>query len=119
MRNILKFFDDETQKSKKYPRSVDISAGNILRFDVDSMPPNSIRLSVFMFMYWLRIPVVIISAFISLPLLMFWLSVCLAFPDKTVAIWSLGFVCLSVLACALFYDFALMKISPESMKKIL
>lgn len=78
-----------------------------------------IRLPVFFVMYWLRLPVIFVCNLISVPMLLAWLFVLYAFPDKTPMLWGFGIMSFTAFVVAWTYDFILMWLSPQDMMRSL
>lgn len=78
---------------------------------------KTLRVALFLVMYWLRMPIVGICNLISVPLLLAFLFVWFAFPDKTNMLIGFGVLSFTTFVMAWLYDFILMMLSPQSMVK--
>ncbi|MDF0606765.1 hypothetical protein HZU77_014040 [Neisseriaceae bacterium TC5R-5] len=74
-----------------------------------------VRLPVFFVMYWLRLPVIFVCNLVSIPMLIAWLFVLYAFPDKPAMVWGFGIISFVAFLIAWTYDFMLMALSPQDM----
>ncbi len=74
-----------------------------------------IRYPLFLVLYWLRFPVMLICNLISIPLLFAWLFALYAFPDKTAMIWGFGLVSLGAFVVTWIYDLILGFLSPTEL----
>jgi hypothetical protein len=71
-----------------------------------------VRLPLFLLLYWLRLPVVLVCELVWIPTLLAFLFACYAFPDKTPMIWTLGTLSFAAFVVRVAYDFVLMALSP-------
>jgi hypothetical protein len=78
-----------------------------------------VRLPVFLLMYWLRMPVMLVCNLVSIPMLLLWLFSLYAFPDKHAMVWGFGIISFLAFVIGWTYDFILMAISPQDMMKTL
>ena len=78
-----------------------------------------VRLPLFLILYWLRFPVVLLCSVISFPLLLAFGFVWFAFPDKTNMLWGFGIASFSAFVVMWIYDFVLMALSPQEMIRTL
>ncbi len=118
--NVVKF-----PKSKRSLPITDLSMDKIK----ESMPEAStikkligwlwvvIRLPLFFILYWLRLPIIILCNFISIPMMFAWLFALYAFPDKSEMIFGFGIVSFSAFLIGWTYDFILMALSPQQMMR--
>lgn len=74
-----------------------------------------VRLPLFLVMYWLRLPIIFLCNLVSIPMLLAWLFVLYAFPDKTPMVWGFGICSFVAFVLAWVYDFILMALSPQEM----
>ncbi len=74
-----------------------------------------IRYPLFVILYWLRFPVMLVCNLISIPLLFAWLFAWYAFPDKTPMIWGFGLASLGAFMITLWYDLILGFLSPTEL----
>ena len=78
-----------------------------------------IRVSLFLVLYWLRAPVILLCSFISTPMLFAFLFSWYAFPEKKQMWIAFGVVSFVSFALIWLYDFVLMALSPQDMVKTL
>ena len=78
-----------------------------------------VRVPLFLVLYWLRIPVMLICNVISIPALFAFLFSWYAFPDKTRMIVALAAVSFTAFVILWAYDYVLMLLSPQDMMKTL
>src|SRR3712207_6501169 len=111
MSNVVKF--PETRRSSPL-REVDLQKVRA------AMPSNAafktllrwlvvlVRVAVFLVLYWLRLPVMLICRPVSVLCLFAWLFAWYAFPEKTAMVW--GFAAFSLVAFVVMslYDVVLM-----------
>jgi hypothetical protein len=74
-----------------------------------------VRVPLFLVLYWLRMPVMLVCNFISVPLLFAWLFAWYAFPEKTVMVWGFATLSLAAFVVMWLYDIVLMLLSPQEM----
>lgn len=84
---------------------VKILAGILLAF----------RYLLFMVMYWLRGPVMLVCELVCFPMLLAWLFALYAFPDFKHMVWGFGIMSFSTFILMWVYDFILMWLSPGDM----
>lgn len=89
------------------------------RFNLFTFVWLAVRLPLFLVMYWLRMPVMLICNIVSIPALGAFIFTWYAFPEKTNMM--IGFGVLSFVAFALFYfyDYVLMALSPQELIRTL
>ena len=78
-----------------------------------------LRIPVFLVLYWLRLPVMVICNAVSIPALFAFLFSWFAFPDKPRMIVALAVASFGALVVQWVYDYVLMLLSPQDMMKIL
>ncbi|KWF77599.1 hypothetical protein WL93_26675 [Burkholderia diffusa] len=78
-----------------------------------------VRLPLFLVMYWLRMPVVLLCSVIYFPLLLAFGFVWYAFPEKTHMLWGFGVTSFAAFVIMWVYDFVLMALSPQEMMRTL
>lgn len=78
-----------------------------------------VRYPIFLVLYWLRMPVVLVCNLISIPALIAWLFAWYAFPEKPAMVWGFAVISLICFVIAWSYDFVLMLLSPQPMIKSL
>lgn len=78
-----------------------------------------VRLPVFLILYWLRLPIVLLCNLISIPMMFAWLFAWYAFPEKTAMVWGFAVISLLCFVISWTYDFILMALSPQEMMKTL
>lgn len=76
---------------------------------------RGLRVTVFLVMYWMRMPVKFVCGLISVPMLLAFLFSMYAFPDKTNMIWLFGIFSFTAFAVSWAYDFILMALAPQDM----
>lgn len=79
----------------------------------------AVRVPVFLVLYWLRLPVVLVCNLLSVPLLFAWLFAWYAFPEKHAMVWGFAVISLVAFVAEWLYDLVLMAISPQAMMKTL
>lgn len=72
-----------------------------------------VRWTIYLFLYWLRLPVTILCNIISIPMMLAWLFAWYAFPDKVSMVWGFGTISFLAFVISWAYDFVLMAISPQ------
>lgn len=93
-------------------------ASNILRRSA-SVLFGSMRTVLFLVLYWLRLPVVIVARLISVPMLFAFLFSLWAFPERHVMVITLGVTSFAAFALMWLYDSLLMLLSPTDVVRIL
>ena len=78
-----------------------------------------LRVPLFLVLYWLRLPVVLLCNFISVPTLFAFLFTLMAYRDKTHMLVAFGVVSLLSFVIAWAYDYVLALLSPQDTIKIL
>jgi hypothetical protein len=78
-----------------------------------------VRVPLFLVMYWLRLPVMLVCNFVSIPALSAFLFSLYAFPEKTNMVWGFGVVSFGAFVVLWIYDFVLMLLSPQDLVKSL
>lgn len=78
-----------------------------------------VRAALFLVLLWLRVPVVLVCEFISIPMMFCWLFAWYAFPDKKLMIWAFAGTSFAAFAVMWFYDVLLMALSPRDMVKMI
>lgn len=78
-----------------------------------------LRLPVFLVMYWLSTPIILLCDLISTPMLFLWLFSLYAFPEHHTMVRAFGFVSFLAFVIAWTYDFVLMSIAPQNMMRTL
>jgi hypothetical protein len=78
-----------------------------------------VRLPVFLILYWLRLPIVLLCNLISIPMMFAWLFAWYAFPEKTAMVWGFAVISLLCFVISWTYDFILMALSPQEIMKTL
>jgi len=71
-----------------------------------------IRVPVFLLLYWLRMPVVLLCNLISIPSLFAFLFTWYAFPEHENMVWAFGAVSFITFVGGYFYDVLLMAVAP-------
>ncbi len=74
-----------------------------------------VRVPLFLVMYWLRGPVVLLCSAISTPMLLAFGFAWYAFPEKTAMVWGFGIISFLAFFVMWVYDFILMALSPHDM----
>lgn len=77
------------------------------------------RIPLFLVMFWLRLPVLLVCNLISGPMLFAWLFAWYAFPEKTAMVWGCAAFSFVAFFVSWLYDVILMLISPFDMLKTL
>jgi hypothetical protein len=118
MSNIVKF-----PKAKQVAPPIQVNTERIKA----PMPPGAtvttvlkwmwliVRVPLFLVLYWLRMPVILVCNFISVPLLFAWLFAWYAFPEKTAMVWGFAALSLAAFVVMWLYDIVLMLLSPQEM----
>lgn len=75
----------------------------------------AMRLAVFLVLYWLRGPVVLLCNLIFGPFLVAWLFAWYAFPDRPHMVWGFAAISFVAFVASWVYDFILMCLSPHDM----
>lgn len=78
-----------------------------------------VRLPLFLALYWLRLPVMMICNLVSIPTLAAFLFAWYAWPEKTHMVVGLGVVSFLAFVVLWTYDFVLMALSPQDLVKSL
>lgn len=78
-----------------------------------------IRVPLFLVLYWLRLPVMVVCNFVSIPALVAFLFAWYAFPERTNMVIAFGVVSFAAFAVLWIYDFVLMALSPEDTVRVL
>ncbi len=78
-----------------------------------------VRTLLFFVMYWLRFPVMFVCNLVFIPMLLAFLFVWYAFPDKANMVWGFGTVSFLAFIVKWSYDFFLIAISPENVVRSL
>lgn len=78
-----------------------------------------LRVPLFLVLYWLRMPVVMVCHFVSGPTLLAFLITLVAFRDKTHMLVGFGVVSFMSFVIAWAYDYVLMLLSPQDTIKML
>lgn len=78
-----------------------------------------VRVPIFLVLYWLRLPVLLVCNFVSIPALGAFLFTWYAFPDKTAMLIGFGVVSFFAFVVLWVYDFVLMILSPQDLVKSL
>jgi hypothetical protein len=74
-----------------------------------------VRVPLFLVLYWLRGPVVLVCNLIWVPMLFAFLFAWYAFPEKPQMAWLFGITSFVTFVCMVAYDFVLMMLSPWEM----
>lgn len=78
-----------------------------------------IRLPLFLLLYWLRLPVILVCNLVSVPTLAAFLFAWYAWPDKTHMVAALGVVSFVAFVVLWTYDVVLMALSPHDLVRSL
>lgn len=78
-----------------------------------------IRVPLFLVLYWLRLPVMVVCNFVSIPALVAFLFAWYAFPERTNMVIAFGVVSFGAFAVLWIYDFVLMALSPQDTVRML
>lgn len=78
-----------------------------------------VRLPLFLVLYWLRLPVMLVCNFVSIPALAAFLFAWYAWPDKTRMVVAFGVVSFVAFVVLWTYDYVLMALSPQDLVKSL
>jgi len=78
-----------------------------------------VRFPLFLLMYWLRAPIILLCNLISTPMLFLWLFSLYAFPDQTTMVRAFAFASFAAFLLSWAYDFILAALSPEDMIRTL
>lgn len=78
-----------------------------------------VRLPLFLVLYWLRLPVMLVCNFVSIPALAAFLFAWYAWPDKTRMVVAFGVVSFIAFVVLWTYDYVLMALSPQDLVKSL
>lgn len=125
MANVLKF-----PKKFKPPRVSRVMATDIKRIKASAPARNTllgvlafawmlVRIPLFLVLYWLRLPVMLVCNFVSIPTLFLFLFAWIAFPDKTRMVVAFGVVSFVAFVVLWTYDYVLMLLSPQDLVKTL
>lgn len=125
MANVLKF-----PKKFKPPRVSRVMAADIERIKATAPARNTllgvlafawmlVRIPLFLVLYWLRLPVMLVCNFVSIPALFAFLFSWYAFPDKTRMVVAFGVVSFAAFVVLWAYDYVLMRLSPQDLVKTL
>lgn len=90
------------------------SLGGILSFTW-----TIVKLPLFLVLYWLRLPIMLLCNFISIPSLIAFLFAWYAFPEKSHMVAAFGLVSFAAFVILWTYDFILMALSPQEMMRTL
>jgi hypothetical protein len=107
----------------------------VMRADIDRMraalPPLQtprgilavawliVRVPLFLVLYWLRLPVMLVCNLISIPALAAFFFAWYAFPERTNMVIAFAVVSFGAFAVLWIYDFVLMALSPEDTVRML
>ena len=80
---------------------------------------GAVRWTVFLVLYWLRLPVMLVSQLISVPALFAWLFSMYAFPEHHTMVVTFGVMSFSAFASMFLYDSLLMWLSPSPTVRVL
>jgi hypothetical protein len=78
-----------------------------------------LQVPLFLVLYWLRLPVMLLCQLVSVPMLFAFLFTLYAFPDKTPMVVGFGVVSFVAFAVLWTYDLVLMALSPQDMMRTL
>ena len=78
-----------------------------------------VRIPLFLVLYWLRLPVMMVCNLVSIPTLFAFLFSWYAFPDKTRMIVAFATVSFTAFVVLWAYDYVLMRLSPQDLVKML
>ena len=78
-----------------------------------------LRAPLFLVLYWLRLPVMLVCRFVSVPAMFAFLFSLYAFPDKHAMVTSFGVLSFGAFAAMWLYDALLMWLSPQDMMRVL
>ena len=78
-----------------------------------------VRVPLFLVLYWLRLPVMLVCNFVSIPMLFLFLFSWYAFPDKTHMVVAFGVVSFGAFVILWTYDYVLMLLSPQELVRTL
>lgn len=124
MSNVLKF------PKKMKPPPLKVTGPDIARIKAAAPRRNTVRgvlaftwmlvrLPVFLVLYWLRLPVMLVCNLISIPALAAFLFSWYAFPSKTNMVVAFGVVSFLAFTLLYLYDFVLMALSPQDIVRTL
>lgn len=80
---------------------------------------TAVRVALFFVLFWMRFVIVPVCHFVSGALFLMLLFALLAWPDKTLMLWSFGIASFAAFVIAWAYDSLLALLSPEDMVRIL
>lgn len=78
-----------------------------------------VRVPLFLVLYWLRLPVVLVCRLVSVPALLAFLFSLYAFPDKHAMVTGFGVLSFGAFVTLWLYDTMLMWLSPQGMMRTL
>ena len=78
-----------------------------------------VRVPLFLVLYWLRLPVVLVCRLVSVPALLAFLFSLYAFPDKHAMVTGFGVLSFGAFVALWLYDTMLMWLSPQGMMRTL
>ena len=78
-----------------------------------------VRVPLFLVLYWLRAPVMLVCNMISFPLLLMWLFSWLVWPERTVMVWGFAAISFGAFVVIWLYDSLLMALSPDDVVRTL
>lgn len=78
-----------------------------------------VRVPLFLVLYWLRAPVMLVCNLISFPLLLMWLFAWIAWPERTVLVWGFATISFGAFVVLWLYDTLLMALSPQDIVRTL
>ncbi len=114
MSNIVKF---PKRLARPAPEQIEAASA-------DEMPPHRstlakvgriLRTPLFLVLYWLRLPVLMVCRVVSVPLLFAFLAGLYFFPDHRHMAWAAAGVSFAAFVMQWLYDWLLMRLSPEGL----
>ena len=101
------------------PRRHALSLAGAVSLRVLRVLVGAARWTLFLVLYWLRLPVMLISQLISVPALFAWLFSMYAFPEHHTMVVTFGVMSFSAFAMMFLYDSLLMWLSPGQTVRVL
>lgn len=107
----------------------------VMRADIDrlhaALPPRQtlrgilavawliVRIPLYLVLYWLRLPVMLVCNFVSIPALFAFLFAWYAFPEKTTMVVAFAVVSFGAFTILWVYDFVLMALAPHDTVRLM
>lgn len=80
---------------------------------------NMVRVPLFLMLYWLRVPVMLVCNLVAYPFMLAWLFTWFVYPDKTVMVWGFAALSFGAFVVTWLYDSLLMALSPNDVQRTL